>query len=29
MKRGLVTGGRAHLGEAIRNTFEREGYEVW
>ena len=29
MKRVLVTGGRSNLGEAIRNKYEREGYEVW
>ena len=27
MKRVLVTGGRSNLGEAIRNKFEKEGYE--
>ena len=29
MKRVLVTGGRSNLGEAIRNKFIKEGYEVW
>ena len=29
MRRVLVTGGRSNLGEAIRNKFIKEGYEVW